>query len=148
MAYPIFLDANIPFYAAGRPHPLKQPSLHVLSLVAAHQSAFITDAEVLQEILHRYLAIGAWPQGHTTFTGFAGLMRGRIEPMTIDDVAQAAVLAGQHRGLSARDLIHVAVMDRIGADTIVSADRGFNRMAHINRLDPGDVTTWHRRLGL
>jgi len=63
MADPIFLDANIPMYAAGRPHPLKQPCLDVLALVALYPDAFCTDAEVFQEILHRYRAQGRWQDG-------------------------------------------------------------------------------------
>ena len=63
MADPIFLDANIPMYAAGQPHPLKQPCLDVLALVALYPDAFCTDAEVFQEILHRYRAQGRWQDG-------------------------------------------------------------------------------------
>lgn len=62
MPSPIFLDANVPIYAAGRPHALKEPCVEVLTRVAERPQAFITDAEVLQELLHRYLALGRWPQ--------------------------------------------------------------------------------------
>ena len=59
MAFPLFVDANIPFYAAGRPHPLKEPCQQIVALAARHPRAFVTDAEVLQELLHRYVAIRA-----------------------------------------------------------------------------------------
>ena len=57
MTLPIFLDTNVPIYAAGRPHALKKPCAQILMLVAERPHAFLTDAEVLQELLHRYLAL-------------------------------------------------------------------------------------------
>jgi predicted nucleic acid-binding protein len=73
MPSPIFLDANVPVYAAGRPHALKEPCLQVLALAAERPQAFLTDAEVLQELLHRYLALHLWPQGKEVFDRFAML---------------------------------------------------------------------------
>jgi len=42
-------------------HPLKEPCKQVLHLAARYPGAFFTDAEVLQEMLHRYLALKRWP---------------------------------------------------------------------------------------
>ena len=53
----VFIDTNVPIYAAGRAHPLKEPCARILLLVAEHSQAFVTDAEVLQELQHRYLAL-------------------------------------------------------------------------------------------
>jgi hypothetical protein len=86
MVDPIFVDANIPMYAAGRAHPLKQPCLDVLSLVATHPTHFVTDAEVFQEVLHRYRSIGRWPEGEQLFHRFAALMRGRIVDVQFVDL--------------------------------------------------------------
>ena len=55
-----FIDANVPIYAAGREHPYKSPCADILRMVAENPQAFITDAEVLQELVHRYLAQGRW----------------------------------------------------------------------------------------
>lgn len=55
MSPPVFLDASIPIYAAGRAHPLKDPAVRLVAFVADHPDAFVTDVEVLQELLHRYL---------------------------------------------------------------------------------------------
>lgn len=140
---PAFLDANIPIYAAGSPHPLKQPCLQILQLVAEHPGAFLTDAEVLQEVLHRYVALRMWPQpGMPVFERFALLMRDRVEHIRAADVEEAASLASKHPQLSARDLVHVAVMERLAVTHIVSADAGFDQLAGIERLDPADVASW------
>ena len=117
--------------------------MDILVLVGQQPAAFVTDAAVLQELLHRYVALNAWTQGRSTFEDFANLKRGRIDPMIADDVEEAARLATQCPGLSARDFGHIAVMSRVGADRIITADQGFfDRVAHLRRLDPARLTTW------
>ena len=54
----VFIDANVPIYAAGGDHPLKEPCARILRSVAEDPKPFLTDSEVLQELLHRYLALG------------------------------------------------------------------------------------------
>jgi predicted nucleic acid-binding protein len=138
-----FLDANVPIYSAGRPHPLKEPCIQVLDLAADHREAFVTDAEVLQELLHRYTALRIWPDvGAPLFRRFADLMRGHVEPLRASDVEDAARLADQHPRLSARDLVHVAVMQRLAITQIVTADTAFDGLPEIARLDPLNVSAW------
>lgn len=138
-----FLDANIPIYATGRPHPLREPCLRVLELVAQQPDAFLTDAEVLQELLHRYLALRMWPEpGRPALDSFADLTRERVEPVYAVDVEEAADLAIGHPRLSARDLVHLAVMKRLGVTQIVTADAGFDRVPDVERLDPARVAEW------
>ena len=69
-------------------------------------------------------------------------MRGRIEPVYVDDIQRALTLADNHAELSARDLIHAAVMRRLGTDRIITADTGFDRIPGIVRLDPTDIDAW------
>lgn len=81
MASPIFLDANIPIYAAGRPHPLKIPCSQILLHAAHYPDAFTTDVEVIQELLHHYRR--HWPIGRDAVQNFLLVMAGRmvsIEP--------------------------------------------------------------------
>jgi predicted nucleic acid-binding protein len=137
-----FIDANVPVYAAGRPHPLKQPCAQILELVGERPEVYCTDAEVLQELLHRYLALHFWPQARGPFARFATLMQGRIEPVYAEDVQAAARLADRYSGLSARDLLHLAVMARVGANQIISADQRFDTVPSIERLDPARFPAW------
>ena len=138
-----FIDANIPIYAAGRAHPLKEPCSQILLLAAEHPQAFVTDAEVLQELLHRYLALRLWPQGREAFWRFSDLMADRVEPVHVADVECAAGLADAHQQLSSRDLLHAAVMQRLGLRHIISADAGFDPLPGIERLGPADLARWH-----
>lgn len=146
MSLPLFLDANIPLYAAGRPHALKEPCREILRLAGGRPQAFFTNAEVLQELLHRYLALRLWPQGREVLLRVATLMRDRIEPVHAADVLEAAGLADQHPALSARDLVHAAVMMRVGSDQIISADRGFDRLPQLTRLDPAHLLSWRDQI--
>jgi len=144
MADLIFLDANIPMYAAGRAHPLKQPCIDVLTLAARHPATFVTDAEVFQEILHRYRAIGRWPEGEQLFQRFAALMQGRIVDVQFADLQAAVILANTYPGLDARDLLHLAIMRRVSSSAIVTADAAFDRVAGIRRLNPAMLAQWRR----
>ena len=137
-----FIDANVPIYAAGRSHPLKEPCIQVLLLAADHPRAFVTDAEVLQELLHRYLALRLWPQGREVFQRFSVLMQGRVEAIQAADVQCAAALADSHQGLGGQALLHAAVMQRLSVPRIISADTGFDRLPEVERLDPAKADEW------
>jgi predicted nucleic acid-binding protein len=53
----IFIDSNVPMYLVGAPHPHKADARRILEGLVAAGEKLVTDAEVMQEILHRYLAI-------------------------------------------------------------------------------------------
>lgn len=133
----VFIDTNVPIYAAGGDHPLKEPCARILRSVAEDPNPFVTDSEVLQELLHRYLALGRWELGREVVRAFAETMHGRIEPVHAEDVLVASRLADRHRGVSARDLVHAAVMQRMGVARIISSDTDFDRLEGVERLDPG-----------
>lgn len=137
-----FIDANVPIYAAGREHPNKEPCAHVLMMVAEHSQLFVTDCEVLQELLHRYLASGRWTLGREVIQAFAEVMSDRIEPVYFEDVDLAVKLADNHMQVSARDLVHAAVMQRLGTNKIISVDTDFDNLPGITRLAPTDVSDW------
>src|SRR5579864_6491949 len=50
----IFVDSNIPMYLIGAAHPRKAETQILLERLIAAGQRLVTDAEVLQEILHRY----------------------------------------------------------------------------------------------
>ena len=140
---PVFVDTNIPLYAAGSEHSLREPALEVMRLIARYQTSFVTDAEVLQEMLHRYLALRRWGPGQVVFERFATLMAGRTAAMLRRDVLLAAEAAtAMPLKLSARDLINLAVMRRLGVTRVVSADRGFDPVPDVERLDPARIDEW------
>ena len=135
---PVFIDTNIPMYAAGTPHPLTGPSQAIIRAVVEGKLEAVTDAEVLQEIFYRYLHIGEREKGLMVFDRFRRIMLGHILPIDEADVQRARELAEEYPGLSPRDLIHLAVMLRHGLHEIITADRGFDQVREIRRIDPAE----------
>ena len=144
---PILIDVNIPIYASGREHPLKLPCQRVLRLVGARIEEFITDAEVLQELLHRYHALRIWDVGRQVYAEFSEAMRGRVLPIHHRHIEAAAQMLTDHPRLQARDAIHVAVMFDAGCERIVSADRAFDAVPEVTRLDPMRYVEWADSVG-
>ena len=142
----VFIDANVPIYGAGGGHPLKEPCARILRIAAEDPQPFVTDSEVLQELMHRYLASGRWALGREVLRAFAEAMHGRIEPIHGEDVLSASEMADRHPGVSARDLVHTAVMQRLGVVRIISADTDFDRLEGVERLDPARVGEWERSI--
>jgi len=131
-----FLDANIPMYAGGRGGEFKEPCVRLLVAVADGRLDGRTDAEVLQEILHRFLAIGRREEGFMIFDDFARVLDGRTLGVEPADARLARELAARHPGVPARDLLHVAVCIRAGIRRIASFDTHFDRFREIERVDP------------
>ena len=148
MCQAIFIDANVPIYAAGREHPYKEPCIRVLMMVARHPLEFVTSVEVLQELVHYYLVSQRWEFGREVLKSFSEIMHDRLEPVYEEDVLLAARLADHHPRVSARDLVHAAVMQRLGANRIVSADTDFDRLPEVTRLDPSNIDEWGNSIAL
>ena len=129
----IFIDSNIPMYLVGAEHPHKVDARRLLEQLIAKDERLVTDAEVLQEILHRYTAIDRKDAIQPAFDAIVGIVD-EVFPIEAADVEQAkTVLAGSRR-LSARDALHIAIMERHGSDRILSFDTGFDTRPGIFRV--------------
>ncbi len=73
-------------------------------------------------------------------------MRERVEPVQAIDVEQAALLADEFPELGARDLLHAAILRRLGVQRIISAGAGLDRLTEVERLDPTEVEAWRDRI--
>lgn len=135
MARPVFIDANIPMYAAGEAHPHKEPSLQLLEQVAAGRLRAVTDSEVLQEILYRFWALKLLPKALEVFDHFL-LAVPVVLPVTKRDMARAKAILVQETGLPPRDAVHAAVLLNNGLKSICSYDRHFDRVPGIRRMEP------------
>ena len=93
----------------------------------------VTDAEVLQEILHRYVAIDRRDAIQPAFDAVLGIVD-EVFAVTASDVERAKGIVLGKRGLSARDALHAAVMEREDIHQILSFDRGFDALPGIERL--------------
>ena len=131
----IFIDANIPMYLVGQPHPNKERALLLLERVALDKVRMVTDAEVLQEILHRYRAIGRWEDGRRVYDLVRTLVPDIIE-LGVDTLDCARVLMDRYPKLVARDALHAAAVIGLGADAWVTWDTDFDPIKEINSLRP------------
>lgn len=131
----LFVDANIPMYVAGRPHPFKEPSTAFLRNVAERKVGAVSDVEVLQEILYRCHHIKEVQKGFQVFETFARTIP-VIYPVFLGDMLKAKELLHKHDDIRPRDALHAAVMLNRGLDTIVSYDRHFDHIPGIKRVEP------------
>ena len=128
----IFIDSNVPMYLVGTDHPNKELSRSALSRLVANAEVLVTDAEVLQEILHRYVAIDRRAAIDDAMAAIVGVVD-EVFPIERTDVVRAKdVLVDSP--LSARDALHVAVMRRHGVDRILTFDTGFDSAPDLVRL--------------
>ena len=129
----IFIDSNVPMYLVGSPHPNKIAAEQTVAALIARQEKLVSDAEVLQEILHRYAAIGRLDAIQPAFDALLGLADEvfSIEPENVQRAK--TILLGKY-GLSARDAIHLAVMEQRGIQRLLSFDQGFDQYPNVRRI--------------
>ena len=129
----ILIDSNIPMYLVGAPHPRKTETQILLERSVAAGERMVTDAEVLQEILQRYTAIGRresiGPAIQLTLD-----IADEIFPIENTDVLRASEIVQGRLTLAARDAIHIAVMERHGIRSILSFDSDFDQWPGLQRV--------------
>ena len=129
----IFIDSNVPMYLVGSEHPHKIDAQRLLERCIADGERLVTDAEVFQEILHRYAAIKRKDAISPAFQAISGIVD-EVFAVELRDVERAKdILLGTQR-LSARDALHLAIMERNQIETILSFDAGFDEYPGITRL--------------
>lgn len=120
-------------YLVGAPHPHKTDAQRLVEKLISDRQRLVTDAEVLQEILHRYVAINR---------------RDAIQPafdviLRITDAVFAISRAAAERAkdivlgapkMSARDALHLAVMEENEVASILSFDTGFDGHPGVQRV--------------
>lgn len=120
-------------YLIGAPHRHKADAQRVLERLLSDRIRLVTDAEVLQEIMHRYAAIGRLDAIQPAFEALLGVVDEvlSVDLATVERAKQVLLVS---RRLSARDCLHLAVMERHGIETIFSFDSGFDGFPGITRL--------------
>ncbi len=128
----IFVDSNLPMYLVGAPHPHKADAQRILERAVMNRERLVTDAEVFQEILHRYTAINRRAAIQPAFDALEAVVD---ETFPVDKAAilRAKEIVLAYRGLSARDALHAAVMERNGVVRIFSFDKGFDDLPRMKR---------------
>jgi hypothetical protein len=129
----IFVDSNIPMYLIGAAHPHKTEAQVILERLIAAGQRLVTDAEVLQEILHRYSAIGKREAIGPALRVTLDIVD-EVFPIEKAEVLRAGEIVRNRALLSARDAVHIAVMERHGVQSILSFDGDFDRWPGLQRI--------------
>lgn len=129
----ILVDSNIPMYLVGAPHPHKLDAQRLVEGALSAGDRLVTDAEVLQEICHRYAAIGRRSAIQPAFDAILGVVDD-VLPIDRDDAEASKDILLRYEALSARDAVHAAVMRRHRIERIMTFDRAFDALTSIERL--------------
>ena len=120
-------------YLIGGPHAHNGEVQIPLQRLIASGQRLVTDAEVLQEILHRYTAIGRREAIGPAFQIVLDLVDD-VFAIERADVLRAGEIAQNGALLSARDAVHIVVMERHGIRSILSFDGDFDRWPGLKRM--------------
>lgn len=120
-------------YLVGAPHANKTEARRLLEACIHREERLVTDAEVLQEILHRYAALSRHDAIQSAFDAVLGVVDD-VFPVELDDVVHAKTVLLRNERLSARDALHVAVMQRRDVTRILTFDVAFDAVPGILRV--------------
>ena len=129
----IFVDSNIPMYLVGAPHPNKSEARRLLEACIHQGERLVTSVEVLQEILHRYTGIARRDAIQPAFAAVLDVVD-EVFPVELADVESAKTILLRNEQLSARDALHVAVMERQRVTRILTFDTAFDAVPGLRRL--------------
>ncbi len=129
----ILVDSNIPMYLVGAHHPHKGDAQRLLEGLARERQRLVTDAEVLQEILHRYASINRHDFIQIAFDALLATVED-VLPVERATMERAKAIVLGYRGISARDALHLAVMQQHGIERILTFDSGFDGFPGITRV--------------
>lgn len=134
----ILVDANVLMYAAGAESLYKEASGRFLERVGSGEVDAVVDAEVLQEVLHRYRALDCWEDGRRVFD-LARVLFPVVLSTTVEVLDRARELMDAYPHLMARDALHAAVVPVNELDGICSYDRDFDPVRGVRRVEPEEM---------
>ena len=120
-------------YLVGAPHPHKTDAQRLLEKLVSDRQRLVSDAEVLQEILHRYVAINRRDAIQPAFDALLGIVD-QVLPIERPIVERAKEIVLGRKHISARDAVHLAIMEQHGIEQILTFDAGFDGFPGIKRL--------------
>ena len=129
----IFVDSNIPMYLVGASADHQNAARRLLERAIVGGEKLVTNAEVLQEIMHRYVAINRREAIQPAFDALLGVVD-EVFPIAREDVERAKAIVAGRPTLSARDAVHVATMERHGVAQILTFDAGFDSHPAVTRV--------------
>lgn len=129
------LDTNVALYAKGGESAHREPCRRVFTLAADGAFEAQASVELIQEYLHARARLTgdralALREARELASGLT------LHPVEVDDTLRALDLYGSVPGLGSIDAVHAATALRHGSDAIVSADKAFDGVPGLRRIDP------------
>lgn len=131
----LFVDANVFMYLAGRDATYRESCRRAIRAAIERGVMLTTSAEVLQEILHYYGARGRPESARTVYEAATDICH-EVLPISEGQTARALEVLVEHPGLPARDALHVATMEAYGIKRLLSADKEFDPIETVERVNP------------
>ena len=127
----ILIDSNIPMYLVGTSSPHKTDAQRLLERLVSERQRLVTDAEVLQEILHRYVAIN---RRHDIQPAFDSLRSVCTESCPSTGPLSSAQNRLLLRSASPRVMQFIWPHGKHGIQRILTFDSGFDGFPGVTRL--------------
>ena len=131
----LVLDTAVLVYAVGSDHALREPCQALLDAVGRGELEATTTIEVIQEFAH----VRARRRGRADAVTLARAYVDLLAPLAV--VEQADLIEGlrlfeHHERLGAFDCVLAAAALALGADALVSPDRGYAAVSGIRHVVP------------
>ncbi|HEV2819398.1 MAG TPA: type II toxin-antitoxin system VapC family toxin [Solirubrobacteraceae bacterium] len=133
----LLFDTNVFVYALGHPHPLREPCISLLENLVRSALHGEVSADLIQEFCHqRHRQTRDRARAAADARDLADIVT--VHDVTLADADMGLSLYAASAGLDPIDALFAATALRRGIDTIVSADRAFEGIPGLRRVDPLD----------
>jgi predicted nucleic acid-binding protein len=134
MSARFFIDTNVFVYAV-RESEYQPGAAATLEALGAGTTSAVTSTAVVEELWHLELS-GRIPELDGVTEAVFTLLR---PALAVTDEIVAAAFGVKSRALGTNDRVHVATCQVNGIATILTADRGFDPVDGLRRVDPADL---------
>jgi predicted nucleic acid-binding protein len=130
-------DTGIFLYAVGSEHPYRRPCQAILRELQAGRLA----GEVSIELIHEFAYVRARRDSRATAAHLARRIERSCPLHAVDltDIERALDLWCEHERLDMRDALFAAQALNRDIDAILSADKGYDGISGLERVDPADA---------
>ena len=130
-----FVDSNVFIYAIGREHPLKAPCRQVFRRWSEAGLALLTGSVVIHEVAGYLVRRRARPEALAALQRLVAADVAVLHP-SHEALEHAARLVTEDASLGWFDAVHAATALSADVHHIISADRDFDRIPGVERVDP------------
>lgn len=144
----VFIDTNVFLYSLGREHPYREPCRAVVEQLSRGDLVGVTDVLVIAEFSYvRGLGRGPnFAESATLSREICQLME-TVHSISQSDLSRALELNSELPELRPNDALHAAVALDRGIKAILTADRDFEAIDELERIDPVNAATIAPRPG-